>query len=193
MAKVEINNTKYVIKPWTFQAQRTALYNKGSLRDISKGCKKLGSNVYVFPSFQQESWPAVAMVQMKVGKCPSDALSLKNRVIINPGDQANLLHGAKHVSITTGPGTNAQSLLAMQAFCCLVKSRMGWCVAPYLRLSYSRNHKPKVINQFFRPEVRFLPGGIAGGEPGGLGLLHPTTQVGRAFAQPGMYYNRIST
>ena len=44
------------------------------------------------------------MVQMKVAKCPTDVLSLKNRVIVNPGDQANTLHGAKHVSITTGPG-----------------------------------------------------------------------------------------
>ena len=44
------------------------------------------------------------MVQMRVAKCPTDVLSLKNRVIVNPADQANLLHGAKHVSITTGPG-----------------------------------------------------------------------------------------
>ena len=41
---------------------------------------------------------------MRVAKCPTDVLSLKNRVIVNPADQANLLHGAKHVSITTGPG-----------------------------------------------------------------------------------------
>ena len=44
------------------------------------------------------------MVQMKVAKCPTDLLSLKNRVIVNPGDQAKTLHGAKHVSISTGPG-----------------------------------------------------------------------------------------
>ena len=44
------------------------------------------------------------MVQMKVGKCPTDSLSLKNRVIVNPADQANLFRGGRHVSITTGPG-----------------------------------------------------------------------------------------
>ena len=44
------------------------------------------------------------MVQMKVAKCPTDILALKNRVIVNPTDQANLLHGAIHISITTGPG-----------------------------------------------------------------------------------------
>ena len=44
------------------------------------------------------------MVQMKVAKCPTDVLSLKNRVIVNPADQANLFHGAKHVSISPGTG-----------------------------------------------------------------------------------------
>ena len=39
------------------------------------------------------------------------------------------------------------------------------------------------------PEVRLLPGGVAGGLPGRLGLLHPTAQVGRALAQPGMQFN----
>ena len=44
------------------------------------------------------------MVQMKVGKCPTDTLSLTNKVIANPNDQANLLKGSQHVMIATGPG-----------------------------------------------------------------------------------------
>lgn len=45
------------------------------------------------------------MVMFRVGKCPSDELSLTNRVILNATDHNTLLKGQPHISVTTGPGS----------------------------------------------------------------------------------------
>ncbi len=42
---------------------------------------------------------------MKADKCPSEQLSLKNRVIVNPADLGSVFGGCKHVDVQTGPGT----------------------------------------------------------------------------------------
>ena len=45
------------------------------------------------------------MVVMKVGKCPTDELSLTNRVIINGNDHNSAFRGSSHIQISTGPGS----------------------------------------------------------------------------------------
>lgn len=47
---------------------------------------------------------SVTMVRMKCGKCPTDVLSLTNRVVVTPADRQGLLAGARHVVVQTGPG-----------------------------------------------------------------------------------------
>ena len=46
----------------------------------------------------------VKMVRMKCGKCPTDVLSLTNRVVVHSADHRQL-GGARHVAVQTGPTT----------------------------------------------------------------------------------------
>ncbi len=52
------------------------------------------------------------MVVLKVGKCPTDGLSLTNKVIVNSGDQQGVLRGSQHVVVQTGGGAFLFSLEA---------------------------------------------------------------------------------
>ena len=52
-------------------------------------------------------------MQLKVDVCPSEILSLTNKVILNPKDIANL-NQAKHVRITTGPSENQQYIFSVE-------------------------------------------------------------------------------
>ena len=52
------------------------------------------------------------MMRMKAGKCPSEMLSLTNKVILNPQD-VERLQGANHILIQTGPAENQQHLFSV--------------------------------------------------------------------------------
>ena len=52
------------------------------------------------------------MMRMKAGKCPSEMLSLTNRVVLHPQDHERL-QGANHILIATGPGENQQHLFSV--------------------------------------------------------------------------------
>ena len=49
---------------------------------------------------------------MKAGKCPSEMLSLTNKVVLNPQD-VDRLQGAKHILISTGQSENQQHLFSV--------------------------------------------------------------------------------
>ena len=49
---------------------------------------------------------------MKAGKCPSEMLSLTNKVVLHPQD-AERLQGTPHILIATGPGQNQQHLFSV--------------------------------------------------------------------------------
>ena len=44
------------------------------------------------------------MVIMKAGKCPTDSLSLTNRVVVHSNDHQNVLMGQKHALVSTTTG-----------------------------------------------------------------------------------------
>ena len=54
------------------------------------------------------------MIQMKAGKCPSEMLSLTNKVILNPQD-VERLQGANHILIASGQGENQQHLFSVNS------------------------------------------------------------------------------
>ena len=65
------------------------------------------------------------IVQLKVDVCPSEILSLTNKVILNPKDIANL-NQAKHVRITTGPGENQQYIFSVEPNDKMLAGRAGF-------------------------------------------------------------------
>jgi hypothetical protein len=69
---------------------------------------------------------SATMVMMKAGKCPTDALSLSNRVVVHSVDHQGHLRGAKHVMVGTAAG---KFLFTLEANDGCVQGQLGFSLA----------------------------------------------------------------
>ena len=51
-------------------------------------------------------------MRLKAGKCPSEALSLTNRVVLHPRDR-DMLNNSEHIIVATGPGGDQRKIFSV--------------------------------------------------------------------------------
>ena len=92
-------------------------------------------------------------MRMKAGKCPSEMLSLTNKVILNPQD-AERLQGANHILIKTGPGENQQHLFSVLPHEQMLAGFVGFSMPQRKWASVDVNQDMDV--SMYRPDVSKL-------------------------------------